>query len=125
MLRPGLSLLRDGLRYWCEFGTEAASPTAKRGYPATTAGQPIRSVAGSYRFRAARRRARAAFKSCLNKSISKGLSIRGVFEVASFRPGKAVEVEAEPEPFSPLVFEVSPMFASQSFNLRAVGSQLR
>src|ERR1700737_268561 len=80
------------------------------------------SVTRNYRLRAALRRARAAFKSCLNKSISNGLSIRGVFEVASFRPGKAVA--AEPEPFSPPVFESSPMLASQGFNLHTVGSQL-
>src|SRR5262249_15346521 len=56
-------------------------------------------VARPYRLRAARRRARTAFKSCRNKSISNGLSIRGLFEVASLRPGKAFE--AEPELFSP------------------------
>jgi hypothetical protein len=55
-----------------------------------------------------RARARAAFKSCLNKSISNGLSIRGLFEVASFRPGKAVEAG----PYSPPVFEVSPVLIS-------------
>ena len=38
---------------------------------------------------------RAAFKSCRNKSISDGVSIRGVFEVESFRPGKAVVAESE------------------------------
>jgi hypothetical protein len=42
-------------------------------------------------------------QSCRNESISNGLSIRGLFEVAIFRPGKAVE--AEPEFFSPPVFE--------------------
>jgi hypothetical protein len=36
--------------------------------------------------------------------------------VASFRPGKALE--AEPESFSPPVFEISPMLTSQGFNLR-------
>ena len=38
---------------------------------------------------------RAAFKSCCNKAISDGVSIRGVFEVASFRPGKLVEAKSE------------------------------
>jgi integrase-like protein len=60
--------------------------------------------------------------SRLNRSISNGLSIRGVFEVASFRPGKAVE--AEPESLSPPVFEISPMLTSRGFNLRAVWRQL-
>ena len=52
----------------------------------------------------------AAFKSCRNKSISDGVSIRGVFEVTSFRPGKAVV--AEPECFPPPVFEVLSMLLS-------------
>src|SRR5207244_1056792 len=68
------------------------------------------SVGGPYRTLAAFSRTRAAFKSCCNKAISNGLSIRGVFEVASFRPGKAVE--AKPEPFSPPIFEVSPMLST-------------
>jgi hypothetical protein len=45
----------------------------------------------------------AAFKSCRNKPTSDGVSIRGVFEVASFRPGKAVEAK----PFSQSTFEIS------------------
>src|SRR5438874_6187218 len=80
-------------------------------------------VGGPYRTLAALSRTRAAFKSCCNKAISNGLSIRGVFEVASFRPGRAVE--AKPEPFSPPIFEVSPMLVSQRSNQRIVGRQLR
>jgi hypothetical protein len=38
---------------------------------------------------------RAAFKSCLSKSISDGVSLRGLLEVTSFRPGKSIEVESE------------------------------
>jgi len=41
-------------------------------------------------------------RQSLNKSISNGSSIRGLLEVASFRPGNAFE--AEPELFSPPVF---------------------
>jgi hypothetical protein len=52
----------------------------------------------------------AAFKSCRNKSISDDVSIRGVFEVASFWPGKAVV--AEPECLSPTLFEVLSMLLS-------------
>lgn len=51
-----------------------------------------------------------AFKSCRNKSISDGVSIRGVFEVASFRPGKALAAEL----FSPSVFELSSMLITES-----------
>ena len=76
----------------------------------------------AYRPRAARRRASAAFKSCCNNSISNGSSIRGFFEVTSFRPGKAFE--AEPELFSPPVFEVSPMFNSQGANQRFVRGKI-
>ena len=52
----------------------------------------------------------AAFKSCRNKSISDGVSIRGIFEVTSFRPGKAVEAEFECLP--PPVFKVLSMLLS-------------
>lgn len=52
----------------------------------------------------------AAFKSCRNNSISGSVSIRGVFEVVSFRPGKAVVAEAEC--LSPLLFEVLSMLLS-------------
>ena len=56
----------------------------------------------------------AAFKSCRNNSISDGVSIRGVFEVVSFRPGKAIVVvaEAEAECLSPPLFEVLSMLLS-------------
>jgi len=58
----------------------------------------------SYRLCAARRYAKTAFKSCLSKSISNGFSIRGLFEMASFRPGNSVATE--PEHLSSPVFEV-------------------
>src|SRR5205807_5878327 len=80
------------------------------------------SVGGPYRTLAAFSWTRAAFKSCCNKAISNGLSIRGVFEVARFRPGKAVE--ATPEPFAPPIFEGAPMLVSQRFNQRIGGRQL-
>jgi hypothetical protein len=67
--------------------------------------------AQSYRpGRLALRLARAAFKSCLNKSISDGVSIRGIGDVASSRPGKALAVEL----LSPPIFELSPKLISQS-----------
>jgi hypothetical protein len=65
---------------------------------------------------------RAALKSCCNKAISDGVSIRGVFEVASFRPGKLGE--SEPESLPPPVFEFLSMLVSQCLNLRVFGSQL-
>jgi hypothetical protein len=52
----------------------------------------------------------AAFKSCGNKAISDDVSIRGVFEVASFRPGKFVKAKSEvlaPPPFQFLSMLVS------------------
>jgi hypothetical protein len=54
---------------------------------------------------------RAAFKSCCNKAISDGVSIRGVFEVASFRPGKFVEAKSEGLP--PPLLEFLSMLVSQ------------
>ena len=65
---------------------------------------------------------RAALKSCCNKAISDGVSIRGVFEGASFRPGKLGE--SEPEFLPPPVFELLSMLVSQCLNLRAFGNQL-
>jgi len=65
---------------------------------------------------------RAALKSCCNKAISDGVSIRGIFEVASFRPGKLGE--SEPESLAPPVFEVLSMLVSQCLNFCFVGSQL-
>jgi hypothetical protein len=88
----------------------------------TRHGMSLGAAGGTYRLRAVLRRARAAFRSCCNNSISNGLSIRGFFEVTSFRPGKAVE--AESELFPPPVFEVSPMLVSQGANQRIVGGQL-
>jgi hypothetical protein len=49
---------------------------------------------------------RAAFKSCCNNAISDGVSIRGVFEVASFRPGKFVEAKSEVLPPPPFKFRL-------------------
>jgi hypothetical protein len=51
----------------------------------------------------------AAFKSCCNKAISDEVSIRGVFEIASFRPGKFIE----PEVLSPPLLEFLSMLVSQ------------
>jgi hypothetical protein len=53
---------------------------------------------------------RAALKSCCNKAISDGVSIRGVFEVASFRPGEFVE--AKSEVLSPRTFKFLSMLVS-------------
>ena len=50
---------------------------------------------------------RAAFKSCCNKAISDGVSIRGVFEVASFRPGKFVEAKSVVLPSSVSLWKAS------------------
>ena len=64
----------------------------------------------------------AARKSCRSNSTSDGVSIRGVFEVASFRPGKAVE--AEPEALPPPLFKLCAMFRSQCPYLGLIRSQL-
>ena len=68
------------------------------------------------------RRSSAARRSCRSNSTSDGVSIRGVFEVASFRPGKAIE--AEPEALSPPLFELCAMFRSQCQSLGLIGNQL-
>src|SRR5690242_12944126 len=63
------------------FGSESVLQT--RGRPLRHTPEDLRHAPRSYRLRPALGRASAAFKSCLNKSISNGLSIRGLFEVAS------------------------------------------
>jgi hypothetical protein len=50
------------------------------------------------------------------------VSIRGVVEVASLRPGK--ELEAELEILLAPFFNIWPMFLSRFLNLRLSGSQL-
>ena len=50
----------------------------------------------------------ACFKSCRSNSTSDGVSIRGVFEVTSFRPGKFVEPVSDF--LSPPVFKFLSMF---------------
>jgi hypothetical protein len=72
-----------------------------------------------YRLRDARRCAKAAFKSSRNRSISNGLSIRGLFEVASFLPGKSVEAEpllppVPAEPYSPITDHPRPLGANST-----------
>lgn len=65
-------------------------------------------------------RSSAARRSCRSNSTSDGVSIRGVFEVASFRPGKAID--AEPEVLPPPLFELCAMFRSQCPYLASSGA---
>ena len=64
----------------------------------------------------------AARRSCRSNSTSDGVSIRGVFEVASFRPGKAIEAESDALP--PSLFKSRAMFRSQCPYLGLIRSQL-